>query len=63
MLHLFFGLSHEEAWSEVVEDIKSGEEEQEDQNYQSTKARGAKPQRVSPFRPLSHLTPQEAWLR
>lgn len=52
--HLCFGLcTHERARSQVVGDIKTGEEEQEDQNYQSSKAGGAKPQCVPLFLPLS----------
>lgn len=40
--------------SQAVEDIKTGEEEQEDQNYQcSSKAGGAKPRCVSPFLPFT----------
>ena len=53
--HLSFGLRlMSKPESQVVEDIKTGEEEQEDQNYQSSsKAPGAEPRCVSPFLPLT----------
>lgn len=51
--HLSFGLClMSENESQVLEDIKPGEEEQEDQNYpSSSQAGGAEPRCLSPFPP------------
>lgn len=49
--YLSFGLKHE---SQVVEDIKTEEEQEQDQNCQSSrKAGGSKPWCISPFLPLA----------